>query len=122
MVLQTPLHASVDSSALDLGDLHLEGSLEVAGGDEGDGGGRVPGPGVNVHVVAGVAATDDRHRGSACHHEPGADLEVSRGRRRGRTEGPTCPRCTGECPGQAGSAPSLQSPVCAGKLQSTLSR
>ena len=119
MILETTLHPSVDSSALDLGDLHLEGSLEVAGGDEGDGGGGVARPGINVHVVSGVAATDDRHRGSASHHEPGADLEL-RGGERGRR--PTCLRCTGECPGQAGSAPSLQSPVCAGKLQSTLSR
>ena len=81
VVLQAALHASVDGPALDLSDLHLEGSLEVAGGDEGDGGGGVAGPGINVHVVSGVAATDDRHRGSASHHEPGADLELRGGER-----------------------------------------
>ena len=74
MILETPLHPSVDRPALYLSDLHLESSLEVAGGDEGDGGGGVAGPGVNVHVMSRVAATDDRHRGSSSHHEPETNL------------------------------------------------
>ena len=74
VILETSLHPSVDRPALYLSDLHLESSLEVPGGDEGDGGGRVARPGVNVHVVSSVAATDDRHRGSSSHHEPEADL------------------------------------------------
>ena len=81
VILETALHSSVHRTALYLGDLHLESSLEVAGGDEGEGGGRVAGPGINVHVVSGVAATDDRHWGSASHHEPGADLELRGGER-----------------------------------------
>ena len=82
MVLQAALHSSVDCSALDLSDLHLEGPLEVAGGDEGEGGGGVPGPGVNVEVVASVPTADDRDWSSSRHHEP----ERSD---RGREERPT---------------------------------
>ena len=39
VVLQTTLHSSVDCSTLYLGNLHLECSLKVAGGDEGEAGG-----------------------------------------------------------------------------------
>ena len=70
MILETPLHTSVNSSALNLCDLHLERPLEAAGGDEGEGGGRVAGARVYVDVVAGVAAAHDRDRGAARHHEP----------------------------------------------------
>ena len=73
VVLQAALHPSVDGPALDLSDLHLEGSLEVAGGDEGEGGGGVAGAGVDVDVVPGVPPTDDRHRGAPRHHEPSED-------------------------------------------------
>ena len=72
VVLQAALHAPVDGAALYLRDLHLEGALEAAGGDEGEGGGRVAGARVYVHVVAGVAAAHDGDRGAARHHEPGA--------------------------------------------------
>ena len=71
VVLQAALHAPVDGAALYLRDLHLEGALEAAGGDEGEGGGRVAGARVYVHVVAGVAAAHDGDRGAARHHEPG---------------------------------------------------
>ena len=36
VVLQAALHAPVDGAALYLRDLHLEGALEAAGGDEGE--------------------------------------------------------------------------------------
>ena len=85
MILETTLHSSVDRPALDLSDLHLESSLEVAGGDEGDGGGGVARPGVNVHVVSSVAATDDGHRGSSRHHEPEGDQGIVSGGRRQNT-------------------------------------
>ena len=71
VVLQAALHAPVDGAALYLRDLHLEGALEAAGGDEGEGGGRVAGARVYVDVVAGVAPAHDRDRGAASHHEPG---------------------------------------------------
>ena len=70
VVLQAALHAPVDGAALYLRDLHLERSLEVAGGDEGEGGGRVAGARVYVDVVPGVAPAHDRDRGAARHHEP----------------------------------------------------
>ena len=70
MILETTLHSPVHSSALYLRDLHLEGSLEVAGGDEGEGGGGVTGASVNVHVVTSVATTHNGDRSSSRDHEP----------------------------------------------------
>ena len=46
-------------SCLDLSDLHLEGALEVAGGDECKAGGRVAGPRVNVHVMPRISSTNN---------------------------------------------------------------
>ena len=70
VVLQAALHAPVDGAALYLRDLHLEGALEAAGGDEGEAGRRVAGARVNVHVVTRVTATDNGHGGAASHHKP----------------------------------------------------
>ena len=77
MVLETALHPPVHGAALYLGDLHLERPLEAPGGDEGEAGGRVAGPRVNVEVVPGVAAADDRNGGAARHHKPGREYKLS---------------------------------------------